>query len=56
MAVPSRRHKAGAREIRNRESRQAEEKRNSEKSEDHKISQEEHEARLKVLRDMGLIK
>ena len=50
MAVPSRRHKAGLREILNKES---EAKKRLTKEEE-KITPEEHETRLKALRDAGI--
>ena len=55
MAVPSRRHKAGAREIRNRESKQSQEK--HKKGEDkEEISREEHDRRGEELKKLGLIR
>ena len=51
MAVPSRRLRAGAREIMNR--RSMENKKEEKKSE---ITSTEHEERLKALREAGLLK
>lgn len=53
MAVPSRRHRSGLVDIKNKE---IERKKNAFKEEKKEITPEEHEARLKVLRDLGLVK
>lgn len=54
MAVPSRRLKAGAREIRNRESLESQERRKNQKKEE--ISPEDHKERLNILKNIGIIK
>lgn len=53
MAVPSRRLRAGKREIDNKA---IENRLKNDKGEKKEITPEEHEARLKKLKDMGLIK
>ena len=53
MAVPSRRYRAGKVDIDNKE---IERKKNAFKEEKKEITPEEHEARLNVLKAMGLIK
>lgn len=50
MAVPSRRHRAGALEIKNKN--RVERK----KEEEEKISEDEHKARLDMLKSLGLVK
>lgn len=55
MAVPSRRLRAGAREIRNREMQQAHSEKDHKKK-DVQINQDEHEERIRKLKEAGLLK
>ncbi len=53
MAVPSSRHRAGKIEIDNK---QREAKKKLVELEEEKVSAEEHENRLKMLKELGLVK
>jgi len=55
MAVPSRRHKAGAREIMNRLSKESQDI-SKHQRENKEVSPEEHEKKLKILREIGILK
>ncbi|MDO8460045.1 MAG: hypothetical protein Q7S74_02980 [Nanoarchaeota archaeon] len=56
MAVPSSRRRAGKLEIDNKARQIKEEVKKREASNEEKITQEEHEARMKILKDLGLVK
>ncbi len=53
MAVPNRRYRAGKVDIVNKE---IERKKNAFKEEKKEITPEEHQARLQILKDLGLVK